>query len=62
MRRVMEQRELKSLVESGAYRPQPERVACAMLRRRSVRALLIGSAISAADRIPSAPQVRRQAA
>ena len=58
----MEQRQLKSLVESGNYRPEPERVACAMLRRRSVRALLIGSAFNPADRIQPAPPVRRQAA
>jgi hypothetical protein len=62
MRKVMEQRQLKSLVESGNYRPEPERVACAMLRRRSVRALLTATALSPADRIPSAPAVRRQAA
>jgi len=36
----MEQRQLKSLVESGGYRPQPELVADAMLRRRGVRAFL----------------------
>jgi hypothetical protein len=62
MKRVMEQRQLKSLVESGNYRLEPERVACAMLRRRSVRALLTGTALSAADRIPPAPEARRQAA
>ncbi len=58
----MEQQQLKSLVESGSYRPQPELVAQAMLRRRSVRALLTGSVISSADRILSAPASRRQAA
>ncbi|HKB51149.1 MAG TPA: hypothetical protein VKC63_06940 [Solirubrobacterales bacterium] len=62
MKRVMEQRQLKSLVESGDYRPEPKLVACAMLRRRGVRALLTGTALSAADRIPSAPAARRQAA
>jgi hypothetical protein len=58
----MEQRHLKSLVESGSYRPEPEQVACAMLRRRGVRALLTGGDLSPADRIPSAPAARRQAA
>ncbi|HEX6688395.1 MAG TPA: hypothetical protein VF085_06985 [Solirubrobacterales bacterium] len=58
----MEQQQLKSLVESGGYRPQPELVAQAMLRRRGVRALLTGSPISSADRILSAPASRRQAA
>jgi hypothetical protein len=62
MSRVMEQQQLKSLVESGSYRPEPELVARAMLRRRGVRALLTGAAISAADQIPSAPAARRQAA
>jgi hypothetical protein len=57
----MEQRHLKTLVESGNYRPQPELVARAMLRRRGVRALLIG-AVSTADRIPSPAATRRQAA
>jgi hypothetical protein len=58
----MEQQQLKSLVESGNYRPQPELVACAMLRRRGVRALLTGTAPSPAGRIPSAAATRRQAA
>jgi hypothetical protein len=58
----MEQRQLKSLVEMGNYRPEPELVACAMLRRRGVRALLTGTALSSTDRIPSAPAARRQAA
>jgi hypothetical protein len=57
----MEQRQLKSLVESGSYRPEPELVARAMLRRRGVRALLMGT-LSPAGRIPSAPEVPRQAA
>jgi hypothetical protein len=58
----MEQRQLKSLVENGNYRPEPALVAVAMLRRRSVRALLIGTAFSPADRIPPASANRRQAA
>lgn len=58
----MEQRHLKSLVESGNYRPEPQLVACAMLRRRGVRALLTGASVSPADRIQSAPSAPRQAA
>ena len=62
MKLMTQQRHLKSLIEDGRYQPQPELVAEAMLRRRSVRALLTGAAISPAGRIPSAPAVRRQAA
>jgi hypothetical protein len=70
MKLVMEQRELKSLVESGGYQPQPELVASAMLRRRGVRALLTGMGagtgtgmgVNPAGRIPSAPEFPRQAA
>jgi hypothetical protein len=62
MKLVMEQRQLKSLVESGSYQPQPELVACAMLRRRGVRALLTGTPLSPADQIQSAPAEPRQAA
>jgi hypothetical protein len=38
--RAMEAQQLKSLVESGHYKPDPSRVAVAMLRRRGVRELL----------------------
>lgn len=38
----MQKHELKSLIASGHYRPQPAEVAQAMLRRRAVRDLLIG--------------------
>ena len=63
----MQSNRLKSLVESGGYRPKPELVACAMLRRRGVRALLAGAPIgpppiSSADRIRPAPEEPRQAA
>ncbi len=34
--------QLKGLIENGDYRPEPELVARAMLRRRSVRELLVG--------------------
>jgi hypothetical protein len=36
----MQQERLKSLVETGNYRPKPALVAEAMLRRRGVRELL----------------------
>jgi hypothetical protein len=57
----MQRQQLKGLIEKGNYRPEPELVARAMLRRRSVRELLVGAGISAAGRSPSAPAARRQA-
>jgi hypothetical protein len=36
----MQQEQLKSLVETGNYRPKPALIADAMLRRRGVRELL----------------------
>ena len=36
----MQQAQIKSLVETGSYRPKPALVAEAMLRRRGVRELL----------------------
>jgi hypothetical protein len=62
MRVMTQQRHLKSLIEDGRYEFQPELVAQAMLRRRGVRTLLTGAALSPAGHIPSAPAVRRQAA
>jgi hypothetical protein len=38
--RAMHTEELKSLVESGGYKPDPSRIASAMLNRRGVRELL----------------------
>jgi hypothetical protein len=58
----MQQRQLKSLVESGDYRPRPELVARAMLRHRGVRALLTGARLSPAGRIPAPAESGRQAA
>lgn len=60
----MEQQELKSLVESGHYKPDPSQVAVAMLRRRGVRELLIGGrpALSGAGRILSGAESPRRAA
>lgn len=64
MRRRMQPRQLKTLIETGHYRPEPALVAQAMLRRRGVRALLIDdwAPLSPTDRTPPAPEARRQAA
>lgn len=40
--RAMQPHELKSLVEAGAYKPDPSEIATAMLSRRGVRELLTG--------------------
>jgi hypothetical protein len=56
----MQPRQLKSLVESGHYKPEPALIADAMLRRRSVRALLTD--VTPAGRIPPAPAAGRRAA
>jgi hypothetical protein len=60
----MQSQELKSLVEAGHYKPDPSRIATAMLRRRGVRALLIGgsSGFNRAGRTPLAPESPRRAA
>jgi hypothetical protein len=58
----MKQTELKNLVESGTYKPDPSRVATAMLRRRGVRELLTGAYASAADRSRGSAQLRHRAA
>lgn len=53
----MQSQELKSLVESGRYKPDPAQIAAAMLQRRGVRRLLIGGlTLSPAGQTPSAPQ------
>jgi hypothetical protein len=60
----MQQQELKSLVESGLYKPDPSRVAVAMLRRRGVRDLLVGvsPAFNGAGQSRGASEPPRQAA
>jgi hypothetical protein len=58
----MEQRQLKSLIENGNYRPEPELIARAMLRRRGVRTLLATPALIEADRIHAAATAGRRAA
>jgi len=61
---AMQSQELKSLVESGHYKPDPSRIATAMLQRRGVRELLIGAnpSLSRAGRSRSAPESPRRAA
>ena len=58
----MQTQQLKRLIESGDYRPAPAEIAQAMLRRRAVRELLIGTPLNPADRIQSPAAVPRQAA
>lgn len=62
--KAMEPQELKSLVESGAYKPDPAEVAMAMLSRRGVRELLTGIHATAPqnDQTPEPPVVRPRAA
>jgi len=55
--------ELKSLVESGHYKPDPSRVAVAMLRRRGVREFLtLGHWHGPAGRTPPPASGARRAA
>jgi hypothetical protein len=65
MRRRMQPRQLKTLVETGHYKPEPALVAEAMLQRRGVRELLLVpgfAAVSSAGRTPPAPAAGRHAA
>lgn len=60
---AMQSEQLKSLVEAGHYKPEPALVAQAMLRRRSLRALLgTEGSIKPADRNPGTPTARPRAA
>jgi len=62
--RAMQPNELKSLVEAGAYKPDPGEIAMAMLSRRGVRELLTGIHGSSAENghSPGSPVVRPRAA
>lgn len=61
--RVMQAQQLKSLVRSGRYKPEPSLVAEAMLQRRGVRELLAQEpTLNAAGRTHPAPAAGRQAA
>lgn len=64
MKRAMQQQELKSLVESGHYKPDPSQIAVAMLQRRGVRELLTGgsSGLSRAGRTQPGRHSPRRAA
>jgi hypothetical protein len=49
----MQTQELKSLVESGSYKPDPSQIAAAMLSRRGVRELLMfGSGMGGGGHTP----------
>lgn len=58
----MQSRQLKRLIETGHYRPEPAQIAEAMLQRRGVRELLTGGAVSPAGRIHQPAAFPRQAA
>jgi Anti-sigma-28 factor, FlgM len=58
----MKATELKNLVDTGSYKPDPSRIASAMLRRRGVRELLTGAYASPADRSHGSAQFRHRAA
>jgi hypothetical protein len=60
----MQASELKNMVESGQYKPDPSRVAVAMLRRRAVRDLLLPNlgAEERAGRSQSSSEFRPRAA
>jgi hypothetical protein len=62
--RAMQAQELKSLVESGHYKPDPSLIASAMLSRRGVRDLLVEtqSVSGAAGQTRRSPATPRQAA
>ena len=62
MRRRMQPRQLKSLVETGHYKPEPSLIADAMLQRRGVRELLTSESFMRAGRIPPASGTRPRAA
>jgi len=62
MRRRMQPRQLKSLVDSGHYKPEPSLVAAAMLQRRGVRELLTSESFMRDGRTPPAPEAGRRAA
>ena len=62
--KAMEPQELKTLVETGSYKPDPAQVAMAMLSRRGVRELLTGIHATAPQNghTPQPPAVRPRAA
>jgi hypothetical protein len=62
--RAMQPHELKTLVEAGAYKPDPGEIAMAMLSRRGVRELLTGihATTPQSGRSPESPVARPRAA
>jgi hypothetical protein len=64
IRKSMQAQELKALVESGNYKPDPSQIASAMLQRRGVRELfaLPVAATSSVGRSPSHSGAPRRAA
>ena len=64
IRKPMHAQELKALVQSGDYKPDPSQIAAAMLQRRGVRELfaLQSSIVSPAGQSPSDPGAPRRAA
>ncbi len=58
----MQPRQLKSLVETGHYKPEPALIADAMLQRRGVRELLTRESFMRAGRIPPASAAGPRAA
>jgi hypothetical protein len=51
----MQATQLKSLVETGEYRPKPALIAEAMLRRRGVRELLVIEPVSISAAVRNRP-------
>jgi hypothetical protein len=62
--RAMHPQELKSMVEAGAYKPDPGEIAMAMLSKRGVRELLTGIHATSPQNghSPDSPVVRPRAA
>jgi hypothetical protein len=58
----MQKRQLKTLIETGHYRPEPSLVAEAMLQRRGVRGLLLDTSLRPAGRSPRSAGLDRRAA
>jgi hypothetical protein len=61
MKRRMQPRQLKTLVQSGHYKPEPSLIADAMLQRRGVRELLTNESFMRVGRIPPGPMRHRAA-
>ncbi len=62
--KAMQTQELKSLVDSGTYKPDPAQIANAMLSRRGVSELLTGIHATAPQngRSPRPPAIHPRAA